>query len=196
MATTKKTTIKKDTSKKNTAPAEDKSVFDLMEKAFPVNETMVDTSVGQINVKDRIGFGDMTTLVNTIVEMCTNDETGEIQWESFDYISKIAICMSYCGIHAPKSIEVGYAAVCGKNGLFEQIKEYLDPSQLNSIFDSTLKKLRAREELNTSTAVGKLDKFLQSVGELMKMVEDASDGYSSEEAINALNHLAALTGGK
>lgn len=196
MATTKKTNAKRNTVKKIETPVAEKSVFELMAEAFPAIDTVVETPVGEVTVKDRIGFSEMITLINMIVDMCVTEETGEIKWEMFDYVSKMAICVSYCGLRVPKSIEVGYASVCGKNGLYEQIKEYIDPEQLGNILDSSLDRLRAREELNNSTALGRLNELLKNVDELMKMIADASEEYSTEDAVNAMTHLAAMTGGK
>ena len=196
MATTKKTTAKKNTVKQTVAPVEEKSIFELIAESFPNTDTTVETEVGQVSVKNRIGFSEMITLINMIVDMCVNEETGEIKWEMFDYVSKMAICVSYCGLRVPKNIEIGYMSVCGTHGLYEQIKEYIDQEQLNNVIDSSLDKLRAREELNNSTALGKLQELLKNVDELMKEIADASEEYSTEDAVNAMTHLAEMTGGK
>lgn len=196
MATTKKTTAKKDATKKAVTPVNEKSIFELIAEESKSTEVLVETTAGQVPVRSRIGFGDMVTLINMIVDMCVDEETGEIKWEMFDYISKMAICVSYCGLRVPKSIEIGYMSVCGANGLYEQIKEYIDNEQLNNVIDSSLDKLRAREELNNSVALGKLRELLKGVDELMNMISDASEGYSSEDAVNAMTRLVALTGGK
>ena len=196
MATARKTASKKNIKKETVTPVEEKSIFEKMAEEFPAVETPVETPVGLVTVRDRINFSDMITLINMIVDMCTNEETGEIKWEMFDYVSKMAICVSYCGLRYPRNVEVGYSSVCGKSGLYEIIKEYLDPVQLNNVIDSAMDKLRAREELNNSTALGKLNELMKNVDDLMKMVAEASEEYSAEDAANAMTHLAAMIGGK
>ena len=200
MATNKKvastkTTAKPKQEKSNITPIVEPSIYEKAAERLAPKQNAVETPDGVINVRNRITFGEMTALVNSIVDMCTDDNTGEINWESFDYISKMAICVAYTGIGAPPDMEVGYSAVCGKDGLYETIKSHIDFEQRHSIIDSTIDKLRAREDLNNSTALSKLKELLDNVDGLMKMISEASDGYNPEEAMNALRQIGVFTGG-
>lgn len=206
----KKTTTRKRTTKKTVAaqpdnivelkkPVEEvkeRSVFELMAEKFPVKETEVETPVGVIKVKNRISLNDMVVLVNLIVNMCTDSQTGMVKWEIYEYVVKLVISAVYCGIDVPQDLEVGYSAVCGEGDLFALVEKYADEDQLINIWDSTREKLRAQEELNCSVAVGKLNQFLESVSELMEAIGSVSADFNGEEAAKALEQLGVLMGGK
>lgn len=191
-----RTARKKSTAKRVAPQAQDKTIFELIAEKCDSIETPVETAGGVVTVRNRIGFGDMTVLINTVVDMCTDDTNGEILWEIVDYTTKVAICVSYCSIRGPRGVEAGYTAVCGENGLYAQIVPHIDGEQLTNIFESVQRRLLGREALNQSTAVGRLNEMIQSVNELMKMIEAAADGYNSDDAIKALQSLATITGGK
>ena len=203
MATTKKTTTatktttaKKTTVKKKVEPVAERSVFELMAEKFPITETEVDTPVGVVKVKNRIGLNDMVSLINLIVEMCVDNTTGEVKWEFYNFASKAAICATYCGVSVPDDLEVAYAAVCGSDGMFEHIKEYIDAEQLNNVLDGVEEKLDSRDAMNQSTAFNRLNELINHVDELMRTISSVSDEFNGEEAIDALNRLTLLTGGK
>lgn len=208
--TEKKTTTRKRTTKKAVAAQSDnivelkkpeetvkeRSVFELMAEKFPVKETEVETPVGMIKVKNRISLNDMVVLVNLIVDMCTDAQTGMVKWEIYDYVTKLVICSVYCGVDVPKDLEVGYNAVCGKGGLYELVEPNIDPAQLDVIWNGTADKLRAQEDLNCSVAVGRLNQFIESVSELMEAIGNISEGFDGEEAVKALGQLSVLATGK
>lgn len=208
--TEKKTTTRKRTTKKTVAAQSDnivelkkpeeavkeRSVFELMAEKFPVKETEVETPVGMIKVKNRISLNDMVVLVNLIVNMCTDAQTGMVKWEIYDYVVKLVISAVYCGIDVPQDLEVGYNAVCVNGGLYELVEANIDRDQLMNIWDTAAKRLRAQEELNCSVAVGKLNQFLESVSELMEAVGSVSENFDGEEAVKALGQLSVLATGK
>ena len=199
---TKKSGSSNDVSKKsvrkividNTEPVVEKTIFELMAEKRPAKETIVDTPAGSVSVKNRIPFSEMIMIINTVVDMCTDSDTGEVKWEMMNYALKMAVCSSYCNVAVPKNVEVAYSAVCGEDGLYEIIKEYIDADQLGNISDSIFDKLKAREDLNNSTAVGKLKELIESVDGLMKAVSDASEGFDPETVAGALGSLSLLTG--
>lgn len=206
----KKTTTRKRTTKKTVAAqsdnivelkkpveeAKERSVFELMAEKFPVKEAEVETPVGVIKIKNRISLNDMVVLVNLIVNMCTDSQTGMVKWEIYDYVVKLVISAVYCGIDVPQDLEVGYNAVCGEGDLFTLVERYADEDQLIDIWDSTRAKLRAQEKLNCSVAVGKLNQFLESVSELMEAIGSVSADFNGEEAAKALEQLSVLMSGK
>lgn len=208
--TEKKTTTRKRTTKKAAAvqsdnivelkkpveEAKERSVFELMAEKFPAKETEVETPVGAIKVKNRISLNDMVLLVNLIVNMCTDSQTGMVKWEIYDYVVKLVISAVYCGIDVPQDLNVGYSAVCVDGGLYELVAANIDRDQLVNIWDTAAKKLRAQEELNCSVAVGKLNQFLESVNELMQAVGSVSENFDGEEAVKALGQLSVLATGK
>ena len=194
--TTKATTAKKTTAKKKVEPVAERSVFELMAEKFPITETEVETPVGVVKVKNRIGLNDMVFLINLIVEMCIDNTTGEVKWEFYNFASKAAICATYCGVSVPDDLEVAYAAVCGSDGMFERIKEYIDAEQLNNVLDGVEEKLDSRDAMNRSVAMSRLSEFIQHVDELMGMVSDVSEGFDGTEAIKALHNLKVLSGGE
>lgn len=202
MATTKKTTTTKSTTtKKATVKVEEpkvaeKNIFEAMAERFPAVETPVDTGAGIVNVKNKIPMSDMLTLINLIVEMCVNGETGEVKWEVYDFAVKACIVATYCGVSIPGDLDVAYAAVCGKNGLYLQICDDIDSDQLNEIWDSVRDKLESRDALNQSIALGRLNEFLNSVESLMNTIGEMSENFDGEEAVKALGNLSVLTGGK
>lgn len=211
MAATKKTTTRKQPLKK--VPAA-KKVAEVVQEAKPVEQkeltvmeamaerskkatvTPVETPVGVVNVRKALGFDEMVTLVSVIVELCTDSTTGEIKWQVYDYISKLMIVSVYCNIPAPEDTEVGYAAVCGEYGLFNTIKDYIDKEQLEHIFADTRRILDARESLNESTAVAKLNDFLKNVEGLINELSGVTQNFDSKQAVEALAHLASMTGNK
>lgn len=206
----KKTTTRKRTTKKAVAAQSDhivelkkpeeavkeRSVFELMAEKFPVKETEVETPAGMIKIKNRISLNDMVVLVNLIVNMCTDAQTGMVKWEIYDYVTKLVICSVYCGIDVPKDLEIGYSAVCVDGGLYELVEANIDRDQLVNIWDTTADRLRAQEALNCSVAVGKLNQFLESVSALMETIGSISDGFDGEEAVKALGQLSVLATGK
>lgn len=173
-----------------TSESDKRTIFELMAEKRQAGSVVVETPAGAISVKHRITFSDMLMIINTVVDMCTDADTGEVKWEMLNYASKMAVCSSYCGIMVPKNVEVSYSAVCGDDGLYELIKDHIDAEQLNNINNSIFAKLKAREELNNSTAVGKLKELLDNVDSLMKAVSDMSDGLDPDAVAGALSRIS------
>lgn len=174
----------------------EKSVYERIIEALPTNEKEIETPAGMVKVKRRIAFSDMITLVNLIVNMCTDEHTGEVKWEFYDFAVKSCVTAAYCGDAIPDNLDVVYASVCGVDGLYRSVCDAIDPDQLTNIWHIVRDKLESRDKLNQSTAVGKLNQFLESVDELMKAVGSVSENFDGNEALAALQSLGTLVGVK
>jgi len=172
------------------------SVFEKMAALRNAGSTTVETPAGMVEVAKRISLNDMILLINLIVSMCTDQATGMVKWEIYDYITKLVICSVYCGEDVPQDLEAGYNAVCGEDGLYNHIAGAIDEEQLNNIWDSTTERLTALETLNCSTAVGKLNQFLENVQQLMEAIGEAADGFDASETEKAIGKILAFDGRK
>lgn len=200
MATTKKTasTTKKTTTRtakpKLTVvkPEAEKieTVFEMVAKENAGKTTEVKLEDGTvISVRNRIGFQDMLGLVKSIVDTCTNDERGEVAWEALDYASRVLVCAAFCGAEVPADPEVGYLAVIGPDGLYEQIVGFIDGAQLGSIMASVRMKLQAKQEMYSSVAAERIKDMLNQVDDLMKLMQTAVDMVDSGEFKETVNDL-------
>ena len=203
--TTKKTTTAKKAAPKKTAakkpelkivePVE--NIFEKVAKQFPVGTAIVDIGGGMtVDVKSRIGFEDMLSLVKTIVDTCTNEDESEVSFEALDYAGKMLIISAYCGIEAPEDPEIGYAAVCGANRLYEMVAGYIDSEQLEYIWASARERLVARQHMFHSTALRQVKELLTQVNALMNIVQDAVDVFDSGELEEMIKELPGMSGGK
>lgn len=200
-STEKKTTARKRTANKAVEISEEKkektrSIFEMMSDNFPAEVVEVETPAGVIHVRERISLNDVAALVNLIVNMCTDSETGMVKWEINEFVTRLLICSVYCGIDVPENLETGYNAVCGNGRLYDYVAHAIDLDQLNVIWDSVENRLRAQEELNCSVAVGKLNQFLESVSGLIETINSMSENFDGEEALKALGQLSAMATGK
>ena len=186
------------TKKKTVKPSEEvkENVFELVAKGFPARTTDVDIGGTTVSVSSRLSIEDMSSVVNLIVEMCTDNATREIKWELQDYLTKLVICAAYCGIDVPGDLNVGYNATCGTDRMYDLISEYIDSEQLNNIWHSVAAKLKARQDLNTATSVQRLNEMLTRVDELMNMISVMSDGFDSDDAVKAIAQLSAFASGQ
>ena len=179
----------------NTDTVESKSLFDVYAAKKPVSEHTIKTEAGDVTVRSRVSMADMMRIVSLCVEMCTDQTTGEVKWELYDYVTRLLICAVYCGVDVPSDIEAGYDAVYS-GGLYEEVTGYIENEQLDMIWASVRQKLMSRDALNASIAVGKLNALLESVQELMNAVGEAADGFDGAEALKALNVLNKMSTGK
>ena len=203
MATTKKTTTKKTTAKAENKPAlkivepveVQETVFDKMARMFPVSIAHVELGDGiAVDVKNRIGFSDVISLVKSIVDACTNEEMGEVSFEIFDYVTKLFIVCSYCGLDVPEDPEPGYAAVCGADRMYELISDHIDNEQLNVIWASAREKLLARQDMFQSTALSQVKELLNKLGDLMTLTQEAVDVFESGELEELMKELPGNLG--
>lgn len=159
--------------------------------------THVDLGDGiEVDVRNRLGFSEMLTVIRAITNACTDEEKGEVHFDVFDYAAKAFICSAYCGIPAPEDPETGYAAICGADRMYELIADYIDDDQLNVIWASARERLTGKRELFNTAAAEMTLNMLQKVNELYEMIGNVTEHFNGDEAIDAIRRLATLTEGK
>lgn len=172
-------------------------MFEMMAESFPPCTNQVDLGAGMsVEVRNRLGLTEMMLLVKNIVDACVDEERGEVHTEIVDYVAKLCICSVYCNIPAPEDQEIGYAAVCGADRLYERIEPYIDGEQLINIWDSVMDRLNAKQELFASAAAKITIDMLQKVNELYEMVNSVAENFDGEEAVEAVKKLSVLATGK
>lgn len=190
------------TKKKTVKPVEEvkeevkENIFMKVANEFQPVTTDVDIFGQTVTVRSRLSIEDMASVVNLIVEMCTDNVSREIKWELQDYLTKLVICAAYCGIDVPSDLNVGYNATCGHDRMYDLIRDYIDDEQIVNIWSSVDKKLMARQDLNTATSVQRLNEMLTRVDELMNMISVMSDGFDSDDAVKAIAQLSAFASGQ
>lgn len=204
MATAKKTTTKSTTARKTTAakmakpkleivkpvPEKEMVLYEKMVSKFPAVSTPVDLGDGMtVNVRSRVGLQEMALMVRHIVDTCVDEERGEINFELFDYVTKLVICSVYCGIEATDNPELGYAAICGKDRLYDQIYGYIDYEQLNQIWDSAKARLKAKQEMFSGAAAKLTIDMIQRMNELTELISGAMEGFDADGMAEALKKL-------
>ena len=187
--TTKKTVENKETVATKEAVAPEKNIFQKMAGIRSTRVTEVETVVGTVSVRDRISVGEMSSLVNTIVAMCIDDRTGDVRWELVEFVTKLLVVATYCGLDVPE-IDDGYNSVMGEGGLYHAVEANIDMHQLNGVWHAVDEKLRARQEMNVATGVARLNELLDAVQGLMDEVGKMSEGFDGEQAMIALDKLS------
>lgn len=217
MATTKNTTAKSNTTKKTTTakkpaakktakpkleivkddPVKELSVFEKLAEKFPVYTTHVVLGDGiEVDVRNRISMGEMVLLVKQIVDLCVDEEHGEINFELYTYVTELLICAAFCGLEVPDNAEAGYLAVCKTGGMYEQIAGYIDEDQLSDIWKISGEKIKAKCDMFNSAAAKITVDMLQRINELFEMISSVTDKFDGEEAVNAVIELSKITGTK
>lgn len=190
------------TKKKTAKPVEEvkeevkENIFMKVANEFQPVTTDVDIFGQTVTVRSRLSIEDMASVVNLIVEMCTDNVSREIKWELCDYLTRLVICAAYCGIDVPSDLNAGYNATCGHDRMYDLIRDYIDDEQIVNIWSSVEKKLMARQDLNTATSVQRLNEMINRMDELMNMITGVSEGFDSEEAIKAIGQLSAFAAGQ
>lgn len=210
MATTKKTTTTKSTTTKKAPakrttkpkleivkdePVQEMSVFEKMAARFPVTKQEVDLGDGlKVNVRNRLTFQEMMELVQKICDTCVDEQRGEVHMQMLDYVGRLFITAVYCGIEVPGDLDAGYAAMLGKDGLYNRIAVYIEPEQLDGIWQACRFKLRAKEDMFCSAAAKISINMMQKITELYEMISGITDDFDTEEALDVLKKLNTLTG--
>jgi len=210
MATTKKTTTTKSTTTKKVPakrttkprleivkdePVQELSVFEQMAARFPVTKQEVDLGDGlKVNVVNRIPLQDTLELIKRITDVCIDEQRGEVHYHMFDFTAKLFIVAVYCGIAVPENVEVGFDATCGTDRLYDRIKGYIDPYQLDMIWRSCGAILNEKNDMFNSAAAKLTIDIIQRVNELYEMISGVTENFDSQEAIDALKKFSAIAG--
>lgn len=172
------------------------SVFEKMAIKFPFEQHEVKIAEDiTVNVRNRIGLGEMMALVRSVVDACVDEERGEVRFELVNYVTKMSVCAVYCSEVVPENNEIGYLAVFGDGRMYEQIEGHIDQEQLSVIWHSVRESLRAKQEMFNGAAAKVTIDMLQKINELYDMFSDIADGFDGEEAIKAVKNLSVLTTG-
>ncbi len=213
MATTKKTTTEKKTTtkkapvKRTTKPKlevvkeepaqQELSVFEKMAIKFPFEQHEVKIAEDiTVNVRNRIGLGEMVSLVRNAVDTCIDEDRGEVHFELVNYVTKMLICTVYCSEIVPANNEAGYLAVSGDGHMYEQIESHIDQEQLSTIWHSVRETLRAKHEMFSSAAAKVTIDMLHRLDELYELFKGIADNFDGEEAVAAVKKLGTLVGDK
>lgn len=172
-------------------------MFEKMAIKFPFEQEEVEIAEGiKVNVRKRIGLGEMIALVHSIVDTCVNEDRGEVHFELLDYATKMSVCAVFCNEVAPENNEIGYLATVGAGRLYEKIAEHIDQDQLNNIWMSVRENMAAKQKLFCSAAAKITIDMLQKINELYEMISNVTENFDGEEAIKAVKNLSVLTTGK
>lgn len=204
---TKKTTTEKKTTARTTKPKltvvkeeqeqPELTVFEKVAIKFPFEQHEVEIADGiTVNVRNRIGLGEMMALVRNIVDACVDEDRGEVHFELFDYVTKMSICAVFCNEVVPENNEIGYLAAVGAGRLYEKVAEHIDQEQLQNIWMASRDDLRSKNELFCSAAAKVTIDMLQRINELYEMISNVTENFDGEEAIKAVKNLSVLTTGK
>ncbi len=172
-------------------------LLEQLASRFQPVSTPVDLGDGIIvNVRSRVGIQDIAMMIRYIVDTCVDEEKGEIHFELFDYVTKLVICAVYGGIEVTDNAEIGYAAICGKDRLYDRIYGYIDYEQLNQIWDSAKAQLRAKQEMFSSAAAKLAIDMIQRMNTIYDMFSEMAEGFDGEEAMKAIKSLTSQTLGE
>ena len=172
------------------------SVFEKMAIKFPFEQHEVEIAEGiTVNVRTRIGLGEMIALVRSIVDACVDEDRGEVHFELFGYVGKMTICAVYCNLVVPENNEIGYTATVGIGRMYGKIADYIDQEQLQDIWMSAREALAAKSEMFSSASAKITIDMLQKINELYEMISDVTENFDGEEAIKAVKALGTITAG-
>ena len=168
-----------------------------MAARFPFEQKEVDLGDGLVvHVRNRLGLGEMMTVVRNIVDACTDEERGEVYFELFEYVTKMTICAVYCNEIAPENNEIGYLAVCSAGGFYDKIEPYMDEEQIDTIWSTAREKLESKRDMFVGAAAKITIDMLQRLNELYDMMANVAEDFDGEEAVEAVKKLSVLTTGK
>lgn len=210
--TTRKTTVKKtaekapeihelkrDSDAVHNETGNDMSVFEKMAVMFAQEVTAADVDLGNgitVRVRHRIGLGEMMMAVRHIVDTCTDEEHGEVNFELFEYVLRAVVCSVYCNESLPANNEITYLATVGRNHLFDRIVEHIDHEQFDTIRSAAHQRLEAKSEMFTGAAAKVTVDMLQRINELYDILKSTTEDFSGSQAADALLKLSALVDGK
>lgn len=154
------------------------SKMDEIVKKNYVPETVVEWHDAELHVKSSLGFEDMFTFVNLVVDKCFDEETGEYHPELKDVFIRYAIVKMYSNVNMPDDFYHAYD-ILTRSGIVEEVMKYINPAQLDQMVRSIDLKIKHMADSNITAMNAKFEEVISSIeaaqGNLNKIMGDVTE---------------------
>lgn len=152
--------------------------MDEIVKKNYVPETVVEWHDSELHVKSSLGFEDMFTFVNFVVDKCFDEETGEYHPEFKDVFIRYAIVKMYSNVNMPEDFYHAYD-ILTRSGIVEEVMRYINPAQLDQMVRSIDLKIKHMEDANIAAMNARFEEVISSIeaaqGNLNKIMGDVTE---------------------
>ena len=138
----------------------------------------------EIEVKTMISLKDMLTIVDSIVDNCFDDETGEYIPEIYDFALRDSMITVLTNITMPSSTEKQYE-ICYST-LFNAVLDVIGNDSYYHLIDVSEKKIDYINEINISSAKKDLQELVDAFEGIQIQLGGMFDGIGSDDLKNIL----------
>lgn len=164
------------------------SFDDIAAVVDPESITHMDCGGKTIDVRSTVPFAEASKFVETVADLCF-DNSGDYIPQVYDVAVAYAIIDMYTSIETPTDI-TALADVVYRSNIIENIRQYIDDVQIESLLDAVAKKIEYRIAINTSAAVNKSNDIINKIEEAEKMLEQVASGLGGEDISKLMSAIA------
>lgn len=164
------------------------SFDDVAAVVDPESITHMDCGGKTIDVRSTVPFAEASKFVETVSDLCF-DNSGDYIPQVYDVAVAYAIIDTYTSIETPTDI-TALADVVYRSNIIENIRQYIDDVQIESLLDAVAKKIEYRIAINTSAAVNKSNDIINKIEEAEKMLEQVASGLGGEDVTKLVSAIA------
>lgn len=143
----------------------------------------------EMNVKRMLDFNEFTDAVNSIVNGCFDDDTGEIFYEAVDFIERSEVIERYTDYVLPDDINEAFKVIY-ETDVYEQARKNIDDNQLVRLFAAAEAKLEAKEKRANAEAQAGVQAVMARFEQLSEQMEAAFGSVTPEQISGVFNAMA------
>ncbi len=148
-----------------------------------IDQNNITTTFGwngtNIEVKRYLNLMDMMTFVDTVVESCFSDESGNYYPEMKDFVARSCIMEIYANIDMPDDIAQRYDIVY-QTTIVSEIMQHIDIDQFEEIMRAVDRRIKAKlDEMNSANEM-QARELMQAVETLLDTIKGMFDGVDND----------------
>lgn len=142
----------------------------------------------QMHVRRIIGFDEFTSAVNSIVNGCFDDDTGEVSYEVVDFIERAEVIERYTDYSLPDDVDAAFSVIY-ETDVYEQARKNIDEGQLIRLFAAAEAKLEAKEKRANAAVEVAAQEVIAKFEELTEQMEGLFGGVTPDQVSGMFDAL-------